>query len=113
MIWEQIPKDMAPKSELDQMMNAICKSNRNTDASNILKEIEENNSYITEVQLKRLLKLHDGAFRQSIIPMQKLYDKYNESVMRQGDLQNWAELIDRDLRVLELTMQLVKETKKK
>ncbi|GAV52557.1 hypothetical protein ZYGR_0AG05480 [Zygosaccharomyces rouxii] len=99
---------MAPKSELDQLVNTICKSNRDTDASKVLKEIEDNNNYITEVQLKRLLKLHDGAFRESVIPLQKLHDKYSEIVLKQGDLQSWAELIDRDLRVLELTMQLVK-----
>ncbi|CAR26572.1 hypothetical protein ZYGR_0H03900 [Zygosaccharomyces rouxii] len=99
---------MAPKYELDQLVNSICKSTRDTDASKILKEIEDNNSYITEVQLKRLLKLHDGSFRESLTPLQKLHDKYNEIVMRQGDLQSWAELIDRDLRVLELTMQLAK-----
>lgn len=100
---------MVSKSELDQLVSSIFRSNRDTDASKTLKEIEDNNYYITEVQLKRLLKLHDGAFRESVTPFQKLHNKYNESVLRQGDLQGWAELIDRDLRVLELTMQIAKK----
>lgn len=41
-----------------------------------------------------------------------LYDKYNERVLEEGDLQNWAELIDRDIRVLEVAMQLISESKK-
>lgn len=100
---------MPTKSELDQLVQSICKSNRDTDASKTLKEIEDNNHYIMEVQLKRILKLHDESFKsKSVIPLQKFYEKYNEIVIRHGDLQNWAELVDRDLRVLELAMQLAK-----
>lgn len=103
---------MPTKAELDHLVQSICKSGRETDASKILKEIEDNNEYIMEVQLRKLLKLHDTAFKERcVLPLHQLYDKYNESVLRQGDLQNWAELIDRDLRVLELTMRLAKGDK--
>lgn len=103
---------MPSKTDLDHLVQSICKSSRETDASKILKEIEDNNEYIMDVQLKKLLRLHDTAFKERcVLPLHQLYDKYNESVLRHGDLQNWAELIDRDLRVLELTMHLAKGDK--
>ncbi|QLG71623.1 hypothetical protein HG535_0B06690 [Zygotorulaspora mrakii] len=104
---------MPNKSDLDQLVNRICKSSRETECSKVLKEIESNNEYITNVQLKKLLKLHDISFKDKcVLPAQSLYDKCNECVIQDGDLQNWAELIDRDVRVLEESIQLIKENKR-
>lgn len=106
-------REMVNKSELDQLLNRIFKSTQETEASRTLKEIESNSEYIINTQLRKLLELHDKSFKKKcVVPARCLYEKYNEAVLRDGDLQNWAELVDRDIRVLEVAMQLVKETKK-
>lgn len=104
---------MPSKNDLDQLVHRICKSTQETEASKTLKEIESNNAYIMNVQLRKLLKLHDSSFKDKcIVPLQSLSDKYNDTVLRDGDLQNWAELVDRDIRVLEVAIQLIQESKK-
>lgn len=108
-----IRQNMTNKNDLDQLVNGICKSTLETGASKTLQEIESNNEYIMNTQLRKLLKLHDKSFKEKCVaPAIALYDKYNERVLEEGDLQNWAELIDRDIRVLEVAMQLISESKK-
>lgn len=104
---------MTNKNELDQLVNGICKSTQDTAACKTLQEIESNNEYIVNTQLRKLLKLHDKSFKEKCVaPAIALYEKYNEVILRDGDLQNWAELIDRDIRVLEETVQLIGQSKK-
>lgn len=103
---------MSSKSDLDQLVGRICKSSRETESSKTLKEIESNNEYITSVQLKKLQRLHDISFKNKCVtPTKVLYDRYNERVLQHGDLQNWAEIIDRDIRVLEEAIQLIKSNR--
>lgn len=104
---------MASKNELDQLVNGICKSAQEIGASRTLQEIESNNEYIMNTQVRRLLKLHDRSFKEKCVtPAVALYERFNEMALRDGDLQNWAELIDRDIRVLEVAMQLIVEAKR-
>lgn len=104
---------MANKSSsLDHELNRILKSHSETAVSATLKEIESNHQYINEVQLKKLVQLHDSGFQEKCVaPVTQLYNKYSDIVLQNGDLQNWAEIVDRDLRVLENTLQLVRENR--
>lgn len=104
---------MANKSSsLDHELNRILKSHSETAVSTTLKEIESNHQYINEVQLKKLVQLHDSGFQEKCVaPVTLLYNKYSDIVLQNGDLQNWAEIVDRDLRVLENTLQLVRENR--
>lgn len=105
---------MSNKNELDQIVDKIFKSTQETEASRTLQEIESNNDYILNTQLRKLLKLHDNSFQQKcVLPVNSLYEKHSESALRDGDLQNWAELIDRDIRIIETAMQLIKDSNQK
>ncbi|KAG0675089.1 biogenesis of lysosome- organelles complex 1 subunit bls1 [Kluyveromyces marxianus] len=92
------------------LLNQLIKSKTDTVGSELLKEIERNDEYIKEVQLKKLKELHDKQFKEKhVLPLIKLYERYNSSAINDGDLQNWAELIDRDIRILEGTMDILEE----
>lgn len=92
------------------VLNYLIKSKTATVGSEILREVESNNDYIRDIQLKKLTDLHDKSFKEKgMVPLIKLYEKYNAKSVEHGDLQNWAELIDRDLRVLETTIQILDE----
>lgn len=104
---------MTHRNELDQIVDRIFKSTQESEASKTLKEIESNNDYIMNTQLRKLLKLHDTSFQQKCVtPISALYEKHSEQALRDGDLQNWAELIDRDIRIIETAMQLIKDSRK-
>ncbi|CUS20237.1 LAQU0S01e02102g1_1 [Lachancea quebecensis] len=90
---------------LERALNKIIKSQTNTSVAEAHEEIESNYAYINQKQLKRLVELHDAEFKDKCVaPLQKLYYKYSDTVLCDGDLQNWAELIERDIRVLETTL---------
>ncbi|CCD27132.1 Bls1p NDAI_0J02400 [Naumovozyma dairenensis CBS 421] len=98
--------------ELEELFKRIINSETPTEVSKTLKEIENNNKYINDVQFKKLIELHDDRFKNKCLkPMQGLCTKYNNVVVQDGDLQIDAALVDRDLRVLETTLQLIKERK--
>lgn len=104
---------MLSKTELETLFNRIIKSTDETEVSRTLKEVEENNGYIQDKQLKSLLSLHDKRFKdQCIYPLNEFYLKYKEGVINDGDLQNKAALVDRDIRILESTIQFIEENKK-
>lgn len=95
---------------LERALNKIAKSQTNTNVAEAHEEIESNYAYINEKQLKRLVELHDTEFKDKcVVPLQRLYYKYSDTVLCDGDLQNWAELIDRDIRVLETTLAKVRD----
>ncbi|EDO18709.1 hypothetical protein Kpol_1055p66 [Vanderwaltozyma polyspora DSM 70294] len=103
---------MSSKSELESLLNKIVKSNDETEVSKALKEIEDNNEYIEKKQLRSLLTMHDKKFKdQCLIPMNNLYVKYNDIVGKDRNLQNETAFVDRDIRVLESTLQYIIENK--
>ncbi|QEU62204.1 Bls1 [Kluyveromyces lactis] len=92
------------------LFNQLIKSKTDTVGSEILKEIEGNDEYIKDVQLKKLKELHDKKFKEKgVTPLIRLYEKYNTCALNDGDLQNWAELIDRDIRILEGTVKILED----
>ncbi|CDO92144.1 unnamed protein product [Kluyveromyces dobzhanskii CBS 2104] len=92
------------------LLNDLIKSKTDTTGSEVLREIEANDKYIKDVQLKKLKDLHDRQFKERCVsPLIRLYEKYNTSALNDGDLQNWAELIDRDMRILEGTIKILRE----
>ncbi|AGO12431.1 AaceriAER079Cp [[Ashbya] aceris (nom. inval.)] len=96
--------------ELDQEINRIIKSKTATKVSAMQAEIEANHAHIYEVQLKKLLRLHDEELQERChTPLRKLYAKYNSRAEGNRDLQTWAEHVERDLRLLETTLRLVRE----
>lgn len=104
---------MSHRNELDQVVDRIFKSTQETDASKTLKEIESNNHYIMNTQLRKLVELHDSSFQQKcVVPITALYERYSEQVLRDGDLQSCAELIDRDIRIIETAIELIRDSKK-
>ncbi|SCW01836.1 LAFE_0E08328g1_1 [Lachancea fermentati] len=101
---------MSKQTVLDRELHRLLKSHTQTTLSETQEQIEANHAYITSKQLKKLIDLHDLTFQERcVIPLQKLYDKHMALRLMDGDLQNWAEVVDRDIRVLETTLQLVKE----
>ncbi|QLQ80841.1 hypothetical protein HG537_0E01960 [Torulaspora globosa] len=104
---------MSHRNELDQVIDRIFKSTQETDASRTLKEIKSNNEYIMNTQLRKLVELHDTSFRQKcVVPMASLYERYSEQLVRDEDLQRCAELVDRDIRIIETAIELIKQSKK-
>ncbi|SCU90183.1 LAME_0E07404g1_1 [Lachancea meyersii CBS 8951] len=100
------------EAQLDREINIIIKAQSDTAISEAQREIEANHAYINETQLKNLLDLHDNVFQnQCVLPLQKLYQKYSQMSLQEGDVQNWAELVDRDLRVLEATVDKVRSNR--
>ncbi|CCH58419.1 hypothetical protein TBLA_0A06280 [Henningerozyma blattae CBS 6284] len=99
------------KNEIDRLVNKIFKNQNSTKSNEILKEIYSNNEYIRNIQLSKLIKLNDIKFqRKTVLPMNDLYIKYyNASDYENNNLQREAEIIDRDLRIIELTIQSIKE----
>ncbi|AAS52763.1 AER079Cp [Eremothecium gossypii ATCC 10895] len=98
--------------ELDQDVNRIIKSKTATKVSAMQAEIEANHAYIYDVQLKKLLRLHDEELQERChTPLRKLYAKYSSRAEGNRDLQTWAEHVERDLRLLETTLRLVREGK--
>ncbi|SCU98460.1 LADA_0H13168g1_1 [Lachancea dasiensis] len=96
------------EAQLETEIAKIIKAHSDTAVSEAQKEIESNYAYINDKQLKKLIGLHDDVLQHKCgVPLQKLYDKYSQFNLQHGNLQNWAELIDRDLRVLEATIERV------
>lgn len=92
------------------IIDDLVKSKTTSENCETLKEIESNNVYIRDVQLKKLMSLHDKKFKETaVVPLVRLYEKFNTKFLNEGDLQNWAEIIDRDLRILESTLQIIDE----
>ncbi|SCU97499.1 LAFA_0G11738g1_1 [Lachancea sp. 'fantastica'] len=97
------------QAQLDREIDRITKATTNTAVSEAQREIEANHASINETQLKKLIDLHDNVLQnRGSIPLRKLYHKYSQLHLQEGDLQNWAELVDRDLRVLEATIEKAK-----
>lgn len=96
--------------DLNQLVNQITQSSNCTELSRTIQEIESNKNYITDVQLKKLMKLHDKSFKMKCVqPTQELYNRYLKRMEKDGNLQNRAAEIDRDLRIIETTLQIIKE----
>ncbi|CCK69054.1 Bls1p KNAG_0B06240 [Huiozyma naganishii CBS 8797] len=103
-------------SELRRLLNHVITSKKDTELAKTLKEIESNRDYIDNVQLPKLLKLHDHSFKAKCVdPMFDLYEKHCPILEHDANIQNRTALVDRDLRVIEMTLALIKsgkETKK-
>ncbi|CAI4035304.1 hypothetical protein SMKI_12G4550 [Saccharomyces mikatae IFO 1815] len=98
--------------ELDRLLDRIINSPQGTEASKTLEEIENNQSYILNVQLKKLLRLHDDSFKNKCVsPVNDMLEKYTPYTERTKALQKGAELVDRDLRIIEMTYQLIKKNR--
>ena len=96
--------------DLDTLVKRITQSNSSSELSKTLQEVESNRAYIAGVQLQKLKRMHDRSFRSKCVePTQELYAKYTKRLEQDGDLQNAAAEIDRDLRIIEATLALVKE----
>lgn len=102
------------KSSLTTLVDKITNSNTPTEGSKILKEIEENKDYIQEVQLKKLITLHDQSFKSKCVdPLNDLYGKYKPLMERDSNVQNEAALVDRNLRIIEQTLEYIKANQRK
>lgn len=98
--------------ELDRLVDKIINSPHRTEASKTLEEIENNQSYILNVQLKKLLRLHDDSFKNKCVsPVTYMLEKYTPYLGHTEALQKEAELVDRDLRIIEMTYQLIKKNR--
>lgn len=96
--------------DLDQLVKQITQSTKSNELSKTIQEIESNKQYITDIQLKKLLKLHDKSFKMKCVsPAEELYDKYERQMGKDGDLQNQAAEIDRDLRIIETAIDIIKQ----
>lgn len=96
--------------DLDQLVKQITQSTKSNELSKTIQEIESNKQYITDIQLKKLLKLHDKSFKMKCVyPTEELYDKYQRQMRKDGDLQNQAAEIDRDLRIIETAIDIIKQ----
>lgn len=96
--------------DLDTLVKRITQSTRSSELSRTLQEVEANRAYIADVQLQKLKRMHDRSFRRKCVePTQELYAKYQKRVAQDGDLQNGAAEIDRDLRIIETALSLIKE----
>lgn len=101
---------MNKEDEIAQKFRDIIASDRDTDFSKNLREITTNREYINKYQLTKLLKLHDQSLKgKCYVPLNDLYTKYKDMITGDGELQNEAALIDRDLRIIESTIELIKE----
>ncbi|CEP61610.1 Bls1p LALA0_S03e06788g [Lachancea lanzarotensis] len=101
------------QAQLDREINRIIKCRTDTAVSEAQREIETNHASINETQLKKLMDLHDNVLQnRGALPLQKLYNKYSQLNLQEGDLQNWAELMDRNLRVLEATVEKAKANRR-
>ncbi|SCV04697.1 LANO_0G11804g1_1 [Lachancea nothofagi CBS 11611] len=99
--------------QLEKDLNKIVKAHTDTVVAEAQREIEASHAYINEKQLKKLIELHDNILQEKCsVPMQKLYHKYSQNSLQEGDLQNWAELVDRDVRILEATMKRVRDNQR-
>ncbi|CCE61882.1 hypothetical protein TPHA_0B02100 [Tetrapisispora phaffii CBS 4417] len=102
---------MANKVQLETLFNKLLKLPDDTEISKILKEIEDNDNYITSIQLQTLMNIHDKSFKEKYHnQLEQLYNKYkNKNYTSDAGLHNDAAIIDRDIRILEETMKLLKE----
>ncbi|CCC72143.1 hypothetical protein NCAS_0J01640 [Naumovozyma castellii] len=99
--------------DLEHAFKDIVNSSIDSESSKTLREIEANSRYISDVQLKSLLKLHDEKFKQKCVdPLHDIASRYGKIVDKDGDLATEAALVDRDLRVIETTIQLIQERAK-
>lgn len=102
------------KTSLNTLVDKITNSKTLTEGSKTLKEIEENKDYIQEVQLKKLITLHDQSFKSKCVdPLTDLYEKYRSLMERDSKIQNEAALVDRNLRIIEQTLEYVKANQAK
>ncbi|CAI4048454.1 hypothetical protein SUVZ_12G4320 [Saccharomyces uvarum] len=98
--------------ELDRLLDNIINSPHGTEASKTLEEIENNQSYILDIQLKKLLRLHDDSFKNKCVsPANEMLERYTPYLGRAEVLQKEAELVDRDLRIIEMAYQLIKKNR--
>lgn len=102
---------MPSNTNLETLVEKILHDNSLSEPGKSLKELEDNGKYIMDVQMTKLLKLHDDRFMQrSFLPMEQLCTKYNEVKNKYGDLQKEAELVDRDIRIIEMAIDDIKKT---
>ncbi|KAL3234392.1 Biogenesis of lysosome-related organelles complex 1 subunit BLS1 [Nakaseomyces bracarensis] len=98
--------------KLESIVERILHDNTLSEPGKALKELEDNGKYIMEVQMKKLMKLHDDRFMsKSVLPMERLYSKYSQVKERFGDLQKDAELVDRDIRIIEMAIDDIKKNR--
>lgn len=101
------------KNTLSNLVDKITHSKVPTEISKTLKEIEQNNDYIQEVQLKKLIKLHDHTFKTKCIdPLTETYEHFASYMERDNNIQMEAAMLDRDLRIIEQTLQIIKSNQK-
>ncbi|CAL9729243.1 biogenesis of lysosome-related organelles complex 1 subunit Bls1p [Monosporozyma unispora] len=97
------------KASLGSLVDNITNSKNPTEVSKTLKEIEENKDYIQDVQLRKLITLHDQSFKTKCVdPLTELYEKYSPLLERDGKIQNEAAIVDRNLRIIEQTLEFVR-----
>ena len=101
-------------NEIDHLVKRLARSFKDTELSETLREIQSSSTYIRDVQLEKLVKLHDYSFRgKCLSPTRDLYRKYREMRERDGDLASEAAIVDRDIRILEIAIENVKQAKKR
>lgn len=103
---------MPPSTELDALVDKIVNDHSLSEPGQSLKELGDNGRYIMDVQMKKLLKLHDQSFIERCFrPMEELKNRYAKVKERSGDLQKEAELVDRDIRIIEMAIQDINKNK--
>lgn len=101
------------KNDIDKLLHDLRLNDIEPEFAKILKEVECNEKYIYDVQLPKLVKLHDVHFtKECLKPARRLLEKYSNIAIDNGtEIQREAELIDRDMRVIEETLDLVRQNK--
>lgn len=98
---------------LSYLVDKITHSKTPTEISKTLKEIGENNDYIQEVQLKKLMKLHDQTFKTKCVDsLAETYEHFAFYMEKDSNIQTEAAVVDRELRIIEQTLQIIKSNQK-
>lgn len=106
---KNVQKMQSNKNDLSGLVDKIMNSRPETEVAKTLKEIEDNKEYIQNIQLKRLIRLHDQSFKTKCIDsITELHQKYHPVMKRDQNIQNEAALVDRSLRIIEETLELIK-----
>lgn len=101
------------RNTLSHLVDKIIHSKVPTEISKTLKEIERNNDYIEEIQLKELIQLHDQTLKTKCVdPLTKMYEYFAPYMEKDYNIQTEAAVIDRDLRIIEHTLQTIKANQK-
>lgn len=100
-------------SELKDVFESIVRCTDPTESSHTLKEIHENKRIIEERQVVELLQVHDKVFYDKCVrPVNKLKKLYDALLRDDTDIQTHVALTDRDLRIIEATLDMAYQNSK-